>query len=134
MKAKLAAVAVTAIVVGAALAQGQAKAVNLGTKDNGKEIKVKVGQQVVVTLPTNPTTGYQLFMLSTGNEPWSLTSKKYIQDPREADEVGVGGKNVYTFTPTKKGQGAISFVSARVFDLENTLKSAKPWQVSVTVE
>ena len=138
---KSAGFAVLALAAGVVLAEGSAtkakikpQAYALDEKSNGKELKIKVGEKIVVTLETNPTTGYQLFMLSTGDEPWSLSSKKYIQDPHEDDEVGVGGRNQYIFTATKKGQGAISFVSARGFDLQNTLKGARPWQVVVTVE
>lgn len=139
---KTAAIASAAILVGTVWAQHQNSDHQLSDKaafaldqsSNGKELKIKVGQQIVVTLPTNPTTGYQLFMLSTGDEPWTLASKKYMQDAHEPGRVGVGGKNQYVFTATKKGMGAISFVSARVFDLEGTLKTSKPWQVSVTVE
>lgn len=138
---KSAGFAVLALAAGVVVAQGtvakikpKTQAYALDAKSNGKEMTIKVGEKIVVTLETNPTTGYQLFMLSTGDEPWTLSSKKYIQDPHEDDEVGVGGRNQYVFTATKKGQGALSFVSARGFDLQNTLKGAKPWQVTVTVE
>ena len=139
---KTAAIASAAILVGTVWAQhhnldhqlSDKVAYALDQSSNGKELKIKVGQQIVVTLPTNPTTGYQLFMLTTGDEPFSISSKNYVQDAHEPGRVGVGGKNQYVFTAWRKGMGAISLVSARVFDLEKSLKSTKPWQVSVTVE
>lgn len=105
-----------------------------GENHDGKEITVKVGESFIVKLPTNPTTGYSLFLLSDGNEPWSLASRSYKTSPAPAGTVGVGGFETFTFKATRSGSTQLAIISARGFDLKNTLKQAKPFVLRVSVK
>jgi predicted secreted protein len=113
------------------LVQGMSP-VNLTEKDNGKDVNLKVGDRFSITLPSNPSTGYQLFMLTTGDEPWKFESKQFKSEGKSMP--GKGGREQFFFVVTKKGVGRLSIISARVFDLKGTLKEAKPYQVFVTAE
>ena len=119
------------IVEGVNLIQGMSS-VNLNEKDNGKDVNLKVGDRFSITLPSNPSTGYQLFMLTTGDEPWKFESKQFKSEGKSMP--GKGGREQFFFVVTKKGVGRLSIISARVFDLKGTLKEAKPYQVFVTAE
>jgi inhibitor of cysteine peptidase len=105
-----------------------------GQKSASKEISTKVGKTFSVTLDENPSTGYQLAMLSTGGEPWKLVSRKYVQKKSEPGMTGVGGKTTFTFRATKKGAGVLAFVNVQMFSLESTLKESTPVSYSVTVK
>ena len=113
------------------LVQGMSP-VNLNEKDNGKDVNLKVGDRFSITLPSNPSTGYQLFMLTTGDEPWKFESKQFKTEGKSMP--GKGGREQFFFVVTKKGVGRLSIISTRVFDLKGTLKEVKPYQVFVTAE
>lgn len=98
------------------------------------EVSALVGKTFSVTVNENPTTGYQIALLSTGTEPWKLVSRKYKQDPAKSGAVGVGGKTTFTFKATKKGNGVVAFVAVRMFDLADTLKDAAPIVYNVKVK
>jgi predicted secreted protein len=106
--------------------------INLNEKDHGRELKLKVGDRFSITLPTNPSTGYQLFMLTSGDEPWKFLSKRFMSEGKSLP--GKGGQEQFFFQVTKAGTSRVSFISARIFDLEGTLKETKPFQVLITVK
>lgn len=104
----------------AALSLGHGNPVRKSTE---KEISTKVGKTFTVTIDENPTTGYQLAFLSTGNEPWRLVSKSFKKNPSKDEMVGVGGKATFTFKATKKGEGTLVFVNLQMFNAEESIKS-----------
>jgi len=107
-------------------------ALKLTSASKGKEYSVKKGDTFSVTLPSNPSTGYQLCMISTGAEPWSVVGRSFKSDAKEPTP-GAGGQETITFKASKAGEGQVIFVNIRTFDLE-TLKEANPWSVNVTVK
>ena len=87
--------------------------------DNGKELKVKVGQEISLSLPENRTTGYQ-WQLSSG-ELLSVTSDVYVAEV-DAGQVGTGGMREYLLVAETEGQGQLS------------AKYVRPWEKDVAPE
>jgi predicted secreted protein len=79
------------------------KGVVVTERDNGKTVKAAVGEQIVVRLASNPTTGYQW---RTGKlDPVHLKpvcESRY--EPPNGHLVGAGGTEVFTFTTLKPGK------------------------------
>ena len=108
-----------------------------GTSANGKtftikdtRINAKVGDQFVIQLESNATTGFAWGISGTLN-PSVVTKVRstYIAGPNPKNMSGVGGTEKWTFKATGKGKGKIVMIYYRSFD-----KTAKPAQtVTFTV-
>jgi len=101
--------------------------------DNGKTLKVKVGDVVRIKLRSNRTTGYS----------WALTGKtdakvlkpgevEYKTDEHPAGMVGVGGNEVCTFTALAPGRTDISLGYARPWEKDK--EPAESFKLTVEVE
>ncbi len=101
--------------------------------DNGKTLKVKVGDVIRVKLKSNRTTGYS----------WALTGKtdakvlksgevEYKVDEHPAGMVGVGGSDFCTFTALAPGKTEIALGYARPWEKDK--ESAQAFKLTVEVE
>ena len=101
--------------------------------DNGKTLKVKVGDVIRVKLKSNRTTGYS----------WALTGKtdakvlksgevEYKVDEHPAGMVGVGGNDFCTFTALAPGKTEIALGYARPW--EKGKEPAQAFKLTVEVE
>lgn len=123
------------IVCAAALAfPGQSKPQVFTENHNGREISLKKGQSFVISLKSNPTTGYQLHMVSRGDEPWKLVKQQYKSEANPDRKTGVGGVERFEFKTTKAGTARLTFVDVRSFDMKGTLATATPWQLTIVVK
>lgn len=113
-------------------APAKAAALKLTSASNGKSYTIKKGDTFTVTLPSNPSTGYAQCMIVSGSEPWTVVGRSFKSDAQK-DIVGAGGQETITFKAGKAGSGKVIFVNIRAFDLE-TLKTAEPWSVGITVK
>jgi inhibitor of cysteine peptidase len=88
--------------------------------DNGHEIRVTVGQVLVVELPSNHTTG---FCWSERSDAESVVEKvgepAYMQDSSPFGIVGAGGTEIWRFRAAKVGQQTLR------------LDYARPWEKDV---
>jgi len=75
-------------------------------------LQVELGNELVLVLDANPTTGYS-WEASFDEEHIALLKQEYRQT---SDLVGGGGKVVFTFRPVKQGRGSIS------------LRYRRPWE------
>lgn len=71
-----------------------AKSVKLTEADDGKTVTVKTGQQVVLTLPSNPTTGYSWKVTAT-DRTFGYPKEKFIGPASSA--IGAGGSQRFTW-------------------------------------
>ena len=101
--------------------------------DNGRTLKVKVGDVIRVKLKSNRTTGYS----------WALTGKtdakvlksgevEYKVDEHPAGMVGVGGNDFCTFTALAPGKTDISLGYARPWEKDR--EPAQAFKLTVEVE
>ncbi len=76
--------------------------INLTEEANGKTINCAKGQDITITLESNPTTGFDWYISENskiGN--LELINKNYKAET--TDKVGVGGEQIFTFKATGKG-------------------------------
>jgi len=86
----------------------------------GKEVIVAVGGSLMVTLESNPTTGFKWELArNTDNAVLELVDHKF--EAPEITLVGAGGKEVWTFKALKRGKRIIS------------IEYRRPWEQDVKV-
>ncbi len=83
--------------------------------DSGQAITVKVGQEFIIALGSNLTTGYG-WQESYDPVMLKLVEKKYVPDETEEELVGAGGVEYFRFRALKPG-------STRI-----TLDYQRPWE------
>ena len=77
--------------------------------DNGKTVKVKVGDLVAISLKGNPTTGYSWRTAKLdGKAIEQAGDPKYTTNPHRPGMVGVGGTFLFTFKAAKPGKTQVS--------------------------
>jgi inhibitor of cysteine peptidase len=122
---------ILALVMFAATACSPVKPVNLTSADKGGQVKVKVGDQIVVSLDGNPSTGYTW-------ETQGLDTTIFQQVGEAAFEssnpglVGAGGTLTLTFKALKAGTASLDLVYHRPW--ETGLAPLDTFSVSVTVK
>lgn len=83
------------------------------------EVKSAVlNEDFLITLPANPSTGYS-WEAQYDENYLTLRSKDFVQDKGTSpDTVGAGGTEVFTFTPIKSGDTAITMLYKRSWEKE----------------
>ena len=96
----------------------------------------KEPQKATLTLPSNPTTGYQ-WTAAQDPEIFEISSE-YIENQHADGVVGVGGNEVFTLTPVKDGQTEVCFTYVRPWEnvepdtsLRYVLKVSKDKQIEM---
>ncbi len=92
----------------------------LARDDNGTEISVKTGEQLVVELPSNPTTGFSWTVADSG--PLTQVGDAAYESDAKPGVVGAGGTETFTFDAKKAGSGTL------------TLEYRRPWETDVAAE
>ena len=82
-----------------------------------KTLAVKVGDQVLLTVQENPTTGYLWIVnkdVTELSQPfYSIIKDDYKQDTKKRFIVGAGGRRTIVLTFLKKGQTHLEMVNER---------------------
>ena len=120
------------LVVGLAIClMGQLGCPNIPSKptpdENGTVKEIKVNESFVITLVSNPTTGYS-WEVDFDGEYLTLVKAEYIPDQPEL--TGSGGVEKFTFTGLKVGTTEITMNYKRPWEEE----SIKTQVVKVTIE
>ena len=98
--------------------------------NRNKEVAVKAGQTFTVRLSSNPSTGYQWYVLA-GPGPFQLVGRKYAGRPAKPGVVGAGGEEVFTFKATGAGSGFLRLYYIRPF--EEKIAPDALWQTKINV-
>ena len=109
-----------------------AKKIVVDMQANGTTVKAAVGQQVVVQLKGNPTTGYSWAVAELKGDAVKQAGKvAYV--PRKVPRriVGSGGAFVATFDAVKAGQAVLTMVYARPW--EKGKPPAKTFKLTIQV-
>lgn len=93
--------------------------------ENTSKINIKSGKKFSIELASNRSTGYrwQLANMPDGTT-LQLISSKYIASKQAKEKVGAGGKEIFTFKSSKKGNTKLSFIYVRGGDVSNAAKQA----------
>jgi predicted secreted protein len=111
-----------------------------GTSANGKTYKItntkidaKVGDQFIIELESNATTGYQWGLSGSLNSSvLKKVSSTYVAGPNPKGMTGVGGVERWKFEAVGKGTGTIVLIYKQQFDKAS--KPAKTATFTVTVQ
>ena len=92
-------------------------------------INTQLGRNFTVTLPANPTTGYQWQLARPLNVKMiKLIGSEYIAD--DTGLIGSGGKQVWKFKALKVGRAAVALKYVRPSD-KNTKPDVKYYIISI---
>ena len=105
----------------------------LDADDNGRQIALKKGQTIAISLASNPTTGYSWQVVPLdGGVLAQVGEAKFDEKARDKDVVGAGGTETLRFEAKKPGQAMIELAYRRPW--EKSEKPIETFSVQVTVE
>ena len=84
--------------------------------DSGKSVPLEIGQNLSISLPENPTTGYA--WNATVTDGLLIAETAYAPDPQSTGMVGVGGTRNWTVRGVRAGTQQFDAVYVRPFDPE----------------
>jgi inhibitor of cysteine peptidase len=107
--------------------------VKVDDDQSGNNVQLKVGETLLVTLDSNPTTGYS-WELSQSDE--SVLEQKgeaeYKQAPGSQGLIGAGGKETFRFEAVGAGQTTLELIYHRPW--EQGVPPVKTYSLEVTVK
>jgi inhibitor of cysteine peptidase len=106
-------------------------AITVVSQDNGKTVQLEIGQQIVVRLPSNPTTGYQWSVIGSMT-PLEFSKSDYATDSQAAGRAGAGGTETLRFTAKSAGKAELKLGYARAW--EKDVPPAKTFSLTVLVK
>lgn len=80
--------------------------------DAGQDIDIGVGQEFIIALGSNPTTGYS-WQASCDETMLELVESTYEADETDEDVVGSGGVEYFRFLTLQAGETEITLTYAR---------------------
>ena len=87
-----------------------------------KTITVKVSEDAIVELASNPTTGFKWEVYKNSNEKSvKFKEKKYKANETNNNMIGGGGKEIITFNTLKKGKATIIFKYKKNTEVNKTV-------------
>jgi len=102
----------------------------------GKEVEVAVGGSLIVTLESNPTTGFKWELIEvTDQAVLELVESKYEPGKEACQEPpvpGAGGTEIWSFKALKKGVTTLSMEYSQPW--EGGMKAAKAFNLTVVVK
>lgn len=90
----------------------------LDPEDNGSRVEANMGQVVVISLESNPSTGYRWEVLEIDESILQQVGEVEFApaDQREPPPLGVGGVEVFRFKIVKTGQANLELVYYRPWE------------------
>ena len=107
---------------------------NVDASYNGGEVEVAAGGTIIVTLESNPSTGFSWALAENTDEGVleEAGNEFQIDDPADPPIVGAGGHEIWTFKALKKGTSTISMEYSRPW--EGGEKGVQTFELTVVVE
>ena len=121
------------IMIVAAFTMNSEKKVVIGASDAGKNIFLKQGDTMVVTLDGNVTTGYTWETTQDSSKDISILKQVgTVEQTPNSNKMGAPGQVVLKFQAVKTGQEKLTLVYHRPF--EKDVPPLKTYSVGVTVQ
>jgi inhibitor of cysteine peptidase len=100
-------------ILGTAVCAGAAEAVVVSEEQNGGSVTLEQGQQMTLTLPGNPSTGYQWTVPQEIEANLTLHDSSYTPG---SDRIGAPGHYTFHFEAQHEGTVNLRMVYARSFE------------------
>lgn len=112
---------------------GPAKEVKLDASANGRQVELQKGQTLVITLESNPTTGFRWEVVELEESILRQMGEPEfkVSDPREPPPPGTGGWETFRFQAVNAGQMALKLVYHRPW--EEDVEPLETFSVQVMV-
>lgn len=94
-------------------------------------LELDVGQVLVITLPSNPTTGFRWMIRKDASAVLAAMGNEVYTNPEEAGMVGSGGKSSWRFKAFQSGQDALLMQYQRPW--EQGIAPAKTFACEISV-
>ena len=93
---------------------GPAKEIKLDASANGRQVELRKGQTLVITLESNPTTGFMWEVVELDESILRQMGEAEFQPESEA--LGAGGTETFRFQAMSPGQAALKLVYHRPWE------------------
>jgi predicted secreted protein len=104
----------------------------LTVNDSGRAVSIGVGQELVVRLAANPTTGYRWLLVASNESVVEVQGDSvFVQDTAPSGAVGVGGVEIWRFRETHTGHQALSFEYRRTWEDPSSPVQAVTYSITV---
>lgn len=92
--------------------------VTLDARDDRDRIELQSGQILVITLPSNPSTGFQWQVVEADEDILQQRGEAefVVSDPRDPPPPGTGGAETFRFEAVGAGQTALELVYHRAWE------------------
>lgn len=109
-----------------------ANEVNVDVSYNGSQVALAIGNQLIVTLQSNETTGYtwSLSSISDTGVLKKVRNEYIIPTPSDPPLAGQGGISIWTFEALAAGTATISMEEFRSWEIE----PVNTFEITVIVE
>ncbi|MBD9679792.1 protease inhibitor I42 family protein [Pseudomonas sp. PDM18] len=98
---------------------GQTKpVVTLEDAADCKPLKLHTGQELVLILPSNPTTGFRWEMRNAANGLLRALGPEVYSNPEDAGLVGSAGESTWRFRVTAPGEDTLELAYRRPWEAE----------------
>jgi inhibitor of cysteine peptidase len=100
-------------------------AFTLSMADQGRSITLETGQELVLRLPSNPTTGYR-WEIETLDRVYlqPIGEAEFVQDEQGGEQlVGVGGVEIFRFRALEPGMMDLKLIYHRTWETEPPLET-----------
>ncbi|MCP1649174.1 protease inhibitor I42 family protein [Pseudomonas sp. GD04087] len=98
---------------------GQSKpVVTLEDASDCKPLKLHTGQELVLILPSNPTTGFRWELRNAANGLLRALGPEVYSNPEDAGLVGSAGESTWRFRVTAAGEDTLELAYRRPWEAE----------------
>lgn len=102
-----------------------------GTVFSSSPAAVKVGQDFLIALPANPTTGYS-WTAKSGSSAIMVEGSAYQPSTAGKGMMGAGGQQIFVLEATRAGTATVTFSYARPW--QKGMKPARTMTFTITAK
>ena len=98
--------------------------------NNQQDVKIKVNQEFMIDLVSNPSTGYNWSV----NETYDKSVVEFVGNvyiPADTDRSGAPGQDQWTFRGKSKGTTKLSLYYGRSWEKDSSLETVKNYNITV---
>ena len=98
-------------------------------RDDGRTVKMRIGEKLLVQLEGNPTTGYEWSLAALNEKYLSFQGEPEYQ--RDSNLIGAGGTYTFIFDTLEPGRTTLTLQYARPF--ETSVSPERTFSVDVLI-